>query len=105
MLQAVWNLDIIRVLFVCSLLQALDRAMQPSDGAHPRTVLVIAHRLSTVRNAHSIVVLDKGKVSTHLHFTCFIKKGQIHCYAVRFDAPLSIFSRSPFVNRCNIQAI
>jgi len=30
-----------------------------SDG---RTTLVIAHRLSTVRNAHSIVVMDKGQV-------------------------------------------
>jgi ABC-type multidrug transport system fused ATPase/permease subunit len=45
-------------------LQALDRAMQPTDGSHARTVLVIAHRLSTVRNAHNIVVLDKGKVSS-----------------------------------------
>ena len=30
-----------------------------SDG---RTTLVIAHRLSTVRNAHSIVVMDQGRV-------------------------------------------
>ena len=27
-----------------------------------RTTIVIAHRLSTVRNANKIVVLDKGKI-------------------------------------------
>jgi len=36
--------------------QALDRLMQG------RTVFVIAHRLSTVRNAHRIVVLDRGVI-------------------------------------------
>jgi energy-coupling factor transporter ATP-binding protein EcfA2 len=38
---------------------ALDAAMQARD----RTVLVIAHRLSTVRNADVTVVMDKGQVS------------------------------------------
>jgi subfamily B ATP-binding cassette protein MsbA len=35
---------------------ALDKLMQG------RTVFVIAHRLSTVRSAHRIVVLDKGMI-------------------------------------------
>jgi subfamily B ATP-binding cassette protein MsbA len=35
---------------------ALDRLIQG------RTVFVIAHRLSTVRNAHRIVVLDRGAI-------------------------------------------
>ncbi|KAG2499446.1 hypothetical protein HYH03_002393 [Edaphochlamys debaryana] len=37
---------------------ALDRAMAARD----RTVVVIAHRLSTVRHADCIVVMDKGQV-------------------------------------------
>ena len=37
--------------------EAIDRAMQG------RTVLVIAHRLSTVRNAHKVVVISGGKIA------------------------------------------
>lgn len=36
--------------------QAIERAMAD------RTVLVIAHRLSTVRNANQILVIDKGRI-------------------------------------------
>ncbi|PSS23698.1 ABC transporter B family member 1 like [Actinidia chinensis var. chinensis] len=44
--------------------EALDRA---SSG---RTTIVVAHRLSTIRNAHVIAVIDEGKVSeqgSHSH--------------------------------------
>ncbi|GFO16380.1 ABC transporter b family protein [Plakobranchus ocellatus] len=37
--------------------EAIDRAMRG------RTVIVIAHRLSTVRNAHKVVVIDKGQIA------------------------------------------
>jgi len=33
-----------------------------NDIAHGRTVFIIAHRLSTVRHAHRIIVIDKGEV-------------------------------------------
>ena len=44
-----------------------------------KTVMVIAHRLSTVKNAHQIVVLDKGKiVEVGDHKSLVAKKGNYY---------------------------
>jgi ATP-binding cassette subfamily B protein len=51
-----------------SALDALNERviMQNLAGfCHGRTVVVIAHRLSTVRNADQIIVLDRGRMVEH----------------------------------------
>lgn len=53
--------------------KALDRLLEG------RTVLMIAHRLSTVRRAHRIVVLDKGKIQEMgSHEELIQQKGAYH---------------------------
>ena len=44
-----------------------------------KTVVVIAHRLSTVKNAHNIVVLDKGSIAEEgIHAELVAKKGSYY---------------------------
>ena len=52
--------------------QAIEQLMKD------RTVLVIAHRLSTVKNADEIVVLEKGQVVEMGNHETLIKKGQTY---------------------------
>jgi len=43
-----------------------------------RTVFVIAHRLSTVKNADRIFVLDKGKIVESGNHTALMKKNGLY---------------------------
>ncbi len=53
--------------------QAIDKA------AHGRTTVIIAHRLSTVKNADNIIVMEKGLVVEQgTHDELFVKKGAYH---------------------------
>ncbi len=53
---------------------ALERLMEN------RTVFIIAHRLSTVRNCSKIVVLEKGKIAEIGTHTELLKEGKIYPY-------------------------
>jgi ATP-binding cassette subfamily C protein CydCD len=54
--------------------QAVRRALDLLQS--DRTTIVIAHRLSTVRNADVIVVLDEGRVAEFgTHATLVLKRG------------------------------
>ena len=52
--------------------QAIEQLMKD------RTVLIIAHRLSTVKNADEIIVLEKGQVVEMGNHETLIKKGQTY---------------------------
>jgi ATP-binding cassette, subfamily B, bacterial MsbA len=60
--------------------QAIDHAMEN------RTALVVAHRLSTVRNADRIIVMDKGKAAESGNHEELLKMGGLykHLYDIQF---------------------
>ncbi|MGH8634476.1 MAG: ABC transporter ATP-binding protein, partial [Burkholderiales bacterium] len=53
---------------------------------HGRTTLVIAHRLSTVENAHCIVVLDRGRIAETGTHRELLERGGIYdkLYRIQF---------------------
>jgi len=60
-----------------------------------RTAIVIAHRLSTVKNAHQIVVLDAGRIKEVGNHNSLIAKGGIYYNLVKNQLQLeSIKSKS-----------
>ncbi|MGQ9619045.1 MAG: ABC transporter ATP-binding protein [Candidatus Aminicenantia bacterium] len=63
---------------------AIQKAME--NLIKNRTTIVIAHRLSTVRKAHKILVLDKGKIVESGTHNELLKRGGLyaHLYALQF---------------------
>ena len=59
-----------------------------SAAAEGRTTLVIAHRLSTVRRADRIIVMDKGQIVEEGNHDTLVKAGGIYARlaALQFDA-------------------
>ncbi len=66
--------------------EALERAMQN------RTVFIIAHRLSTVRQANRILFLEKGKILESGTHPELLSKGGRYAqfYTQQFDAPAAV---------------
>jgi ABC-type multidrug transport system fused ATPase/permease subunit len=64
--------------------QLVQKALNQLMGH--RTTLVIAHRLSTVRKANRILVLDKGRIAEEGRHEALLKKGGLYAklYKMQF---------------------
>ena len=55
--------------------EAIKKALDELIWAGGHTVVLVAHRLSTVVNAHQIVVMDHGQVSVGLRLGLGLVRG------------------------------
>jgi ABC-type multidrug transport system fused ATPase/permease subunit len=87
--------------------QALDRLI----GEGGRTIVLVAHRLSTVRNADNIAVLDKGRlVEQGTHEELLLKSMSLYssavqtsqlCIDILFIEQLNIVFQAALRNYCH----
>lgn len=62
-----------------AIVENLQYFYRHTPGGFPRTVVVVAHRLSTVRHADQIVVMENGRiVETGNHLDLVMKKGHYY---------------------------
>jgi ATP-binding cassette subfamily B protein len=74
--------------------RAVEQALE--DLAEGRTTIVIAHRLSTVRDADQIVVLDHGRVAEIGRHEELLARGGRYALLVSRDAELAtVFDEPP----------
>ena len=72
---------ILQLNFYTLLYQVVQEALD--SVCKGRTVLVIAHRLSTVKNANLIAVISKGKIAEMGTHEELKRKGGIYSYLIR----------------------
>lgn len=67
------------------LMQKNERAIVENLGEFykGRTVVVVAHRLSTVKNANQIIVVDGGKIVETGNYTSLIEKKAVYYNLVK----------------------
>ncbi len=61
----------------------LEQAVE--QGFHGRTVIVIAHRLSTVRRADHVLVMDRGRIVEQGSHTALMQQGGVYAKLVELD--------------------
>jgi ABC-type bacteriocin/lantibiotic exporter with double-glycine peptidase domain len=54
-----------------------------------RTLIIIAHRLSTVRRCDRIILLERGRVSAHGTWDELLEASDLFRVLARLDGPLS----------------
>ena len=64
-----------------------------SELCRDKTVLVIAHRLNTIRGADRILVLDKGRIVEQGSHSELIQKGGIYSQMAGLQEKMSSWSR------------
>ena len=62
---------------------SIDKLLEAAKDRY--TVVMIAHKLSTVRNADKIIVLDKGKVKETGNHEQLLEKGGIYARMLRLQ--------------------
>ena len=79
---------------------AVQRAL--SAALEGRTALVIAHRLSTVRDADEILVLDEGRIVERGRHTDLIRAGGLYAELYRTQFAVGASEAPPFADEVEI---